>query len=157
MSGGRGDLAEYFLDTSAFVKRYHPEAGTNTVLALFNAPQNRLYISRLSIVETRSAFAMKVRTKEIPESTAMALWSQLLFDLATGVFEVLPVMDHHYQAAEQLIGNYGFRYRLRTLDALQLSIALDRNRQVALDAFVLADMGLSEVVAAEQMPVLMAL
>ena len=73
-----------FLDTSAFVKRYHPEAGTDKVLALFNDPQNHIRISRLTLVETRSAFAVKVRTGHIREQTASALWTQLvLFEVAS--------------------------------------------------------------------------
>lgn len=31
-------MANYFLDTSAFVKRYHRETGTDKLLALFNNP-----------------------------------------------------------------------------------------------------------------------
>ena len=110
-------MANFFLDTSAFVKRYHPESGTDRVLAL-NQPQNRIQISRLTLVEVRSAFAVKVRTGEIDQLTAAALWIQLLSDVAAGVFEVLPITDTHYQLAEQLLGQYAFQSRLRTLDAL---------------------------------------
>ena len=113
-------MADYFLDTSAFVKRYHPEAGTDKVLALSNDPQNHIRISRLTLVETRSAFAVKVRTGHTREGTASALWIQLLADLASGIFEVLPITNPHCALAEELIGRYRFRYRLRTLDALQV-------------------------------------
>ena len=106
-------MANYFLDTSAFVKRYHPETGTEQLLVLFNNPQNQILISRLTLVEARSAFAMKVRTGHIVEATASALWIQSLADLASGIFEVLPITGTHYLLTEEFIGRYGFRYRLR--------------------------------------------
>lgn len=45
-------MANYFLDTSAFVKRYHPEIGSDRVLALFDGPENHIYVSRLTLPET---------------------------------------------------------------------------------------------------------
>jgi predicted nucleic acid-binding protein len=107
------------------------------------------------LVEVRSAFAVKVRTGEIDQLTAAALWIQLLSDVAAGVFEVLPITDAHYQLAEQLLGQYAFQSRLRTLDALQLAVALERNEQAAIDGFVLADQALSEVATAEKLPAIL--
>jgi hypothetical protein len=128
-------LATFFLDTSPFVKQYHPEPGTDRVLPLFNQPQNRIQISRLTLVDVRSAFAVKVRTGEIDQLTAAVLWIQLLSDVAAGVFEVLPITDAHYQLAEQLLGQYAFQSRLRTLDALQLYVALSgTNKQPSMDS-----------------------
>jgi predicted nucleic acid-binding protein len=132
-------LANYFFDTSAFVKRYHPELGSDRVLALFDQPQNRIQISRLTLAEARSAFAVKVRTGSISAATGSALWVQLLSDLATGVFEVLPITDSHYKMAEHLLGQYAFQFRLRTLDALPLAVALEQNEYFALDGFVPAN------------------
>lgn len=146
-------MADYFLDTSAFVKRYHPETGSDRVLALFDRPENRIYVSRLTLPETRSAFALKVRTGHIAESAAAALWIQVLADLASGIFEAIPVLDLHYQLAEELLGRHGFRSRLRTLDALQLAVALDWSEHTPIDGFVLADQALSEVASAEKLPV----
>ena len=148
-------MANYFLDTSAFVKRYHLEAGTDRVLALFNQPANQIYVSRLTLVETRSSFALKVRSGQIAETAAAALWVQILADLASGTFEVLPILDSHYQLAEELIGRHGFRFRLRTLDALQLAVALDWSGRTPIDGFVLADHALSEVAVAEKLPVVL--
>jgi predicted nucleic acid-binding protein len=145
-------VADYFLDSSAFVKRYHPEAGTDKVLALSNDPQNRILISRLTLVETRSAFAVKVRTGHIREVTAVALWIQLLADLASGIFELLAITNAHYLLADELIGRYGFRYRLRTLDALQLAVVLSQSKYSAIDGFVLADQVLFEVASVEKLP-----
>lgn len=148
-------MANYFLDTSAFVKRYHPETSSDRVLDLFSRPENHIYVSRLTLPETRSAFALKVRTGHIAESAAAALWIQVLADLAAAAYEVLPVIDSHFQLAEGLIGRYGSRSRLRTLDALQLAVALDWNNHTPIDGLVLADQALSEVAAAEKLPVIL--
>jgi len=49
-------MTDYFMDTSALVKYYHPEDGTQAVTRLIEEPTSRHYISRLSLVETLSAF-----------------------------------------------------------------------------------------------------
>lgn len=58
--------AVYFFDTSALVKRYHREKGTDVVDAAFDRADTR-WISDLSVIEAYSAFARKVRTGEITE------------------------------------------------------------------------------------------
>lgn len=103
------------------------------------APKTGFYVSRLTLPETRSAFAMTVRNRHIAESAAAALWIQVLADLASGTFEVIPVLDPHYQLAEELLGRHGFRSRLRTLDALQLAVALEWSEHTPIDGLVLAD------------------
>ena len=148
-------MASYFLDTSAFVKRYHLEIGADRVAALFDRPENQIFISRLTLVETRSAFAVKVRTGSIDEATAAALWIQVLADIASESFEVLPILDVHYQLAETLIGRHAFRNPLRTLDALQLAVALSRSEQAVLDGFVVADQALSKIALAEKLAVVL--
>ena len=64
----------YFLDTSALVKRYHWEQGSEGVDALFAEPDRHLIISDLSIIELGSALTKKVREREItPEKYHRAL------------------------------------------------------------------------------------
>jgi uncharacterized protein len=60
-------MANYFIDTSALVKYYHAEDGTEEVTRLLEEPDARHYISRLSLVETVSAFAVKCRMRQIDE------------------------------------------------------------------------------------------
>jgi len=57
-------MARYFFDTSALVKHYHAEAGTDAVDRIINQPGVELLIARLTLVETISVFAIKVRTGE---------------------------------------------------------------------------------------------
>ena len=56
-------MTRYFLDTSALVKRYHPEAGTPAVLSLFNSAT--ISASSLALVECVSAFCGKVRSGQL--------------------------------------------------------------------------------------------
>ena len=44
---------------------------------------------------------------------------------------------------------YGGRIGLRTLDALQLAVALEMHRRTGLDAFLVVDLALAEVASAE--------
>ena len=53
-----------FFDTSALVKHYHAEAGTDAVDRLIGEPGAEILIARLTLVETISVFAIKVRTGE---------------------------------------------------------------------------------------------
>ncbi len=55
---------------------------------------------------------------------------------------------------EGLLGRYGLIRRLRTLDALQLAVALDLHRRGICDHFVCADQRLGEVAQQEGLSLL---
>ena len=146
-------MAAYFFDTSALAKLYHQEAGSERVEELVRTPNHRILISRLAVVEMHSVFALKVRFQAINADDATALRRRFLSDIRSGVFEVLALAQTHYERAEQLMVSYGFRYGLRTLDALQLSVvgALPRS---LLDHVVASDQALREVATLEQFSVI---
>jgi predicted nucleic acid-binding protein len=77
---------------------------------------------------------------------AAALRNHFLGDVAAGV---LPVVE----GAEHLLKQYGNIFRLRTLDALHLAVALDVHGRKSLDAVVAVDSVLCQVGAAEGLPV----
>jgi hypothetical protein len=147
-------LAGYFFDTSAFAKRYHPEVGTPAVMAIFAQPGRAIRISSLSLIETQSVFAAKVRSNAITRAMAGSLRARMLVDMAADEFEVFRLSSDHFDLAERMIGRHGFSSRLRTLDALQLAVALDLREQGLLDHFVVADRALGEVAMAEGLAVL---
>jgi predicted nucleic acid-binding protein len=74
-------MSGHFLDTSALVKRYHPEIGTPKVDLLWNAASTNLYISRLGVVEAVSVFAKKVRSGLISAADFNLLRRRLFADL----------------------------------------------------------------------------
>lgn len=51
-------MKTYFLDTSAFVKRYHHEAGTEVIDKIFGEVDKELFISDLSIIEFYSVLKL---------------------------------------------------------------------------------------------------
>lgn len=118
-------MQQYFFDSSALAKVYHPELGTGEVLRILSEQDRTIIISRLTLVEIQSVFAVKVRTGEISREDAEMLRQRLVAQVASGDYDIFTVTDSHFASAEQFIIKYGFEYRLRTLDALHLAIAAD--------------------------------
>ena len=146
-------MVAYFFDTSALAKLYHQEAGSDRVEELVRNPDRRILISRLAVVEMHSVFALKVRCQAIGADDATVLRRRFLSDIRSGVSQVLALTPSHYERAERLIASYGFRYRLRTLDALQLSVAGDLPEDL-LDHVVASDGALCEVATLERFSVI---
>jgi predicted DNA-binding antitoxin AbrB/MazE fold protein len=123
----RGDywVSQFFFDTSAFAKRYHLELGSDRIASIFQSPNSTFQISNLGVLEAQSAFAMKVRTGQITPAKAGAFQWRVLSDVAAGTVYVITLEPTHFTAAGLLVAKYGFGRRMRTLDAIQLAVALD--------------------------------
>ena len=130
---------QYLFDTSAAVKYYHVESGTEKAASIFAEPNRKIRISELGLLEIQSAFAIKVRSGVLNSRDANIQRIRLMHDIAAGEIEVHSLTQGQFTRAEQLITQYSFLYRLRTLDALQLTTALDLRNQGLLDQFVVAD------------------
>ena len=142
-------MHSFFFDTSAFTKFYHPEIGTDKVKAIFQSPGAVLQVSNLGILEVQSAFGMKVRTQQITPDDAVILRHRVLGDVAAEVVKLIHLESLHVSLAGTLVGKYGFTRRMRTLDALQLAVALDLQKHGQLDTFVVADRLLAEIAGLE--------
>lgn len=118
-------MADYFLDTSALVKRYHIERGTPNLDYIWNDAEARLFVSRLGIIETISAFAKKVRSGALLANHFYLLRRRFFADLSKGRPVILPLLPRHFQEADRLLRDHGLFHGLHTLDALQLAVALD--------------------------------
>ncbi|MGD1095891.1 MAG: type II toxin-antitoxin system VapC family toxin [Bryobacteraceae bacterium] len=147
-------MAQYFFDDSAFVKYYHTELGSQTVTTIFAEPNRLIRVSSLGVLETQSVFAMKVRAGELDRKAAGTQRAMMMLDIAAGSIAVHALRPDHLTAAERLIGRYGFLRPLKTLDALQLAIALELSHNGLLDAFIVADKRLSEVASVEGLTIL---
>jgi predicted nucleic acid-binding protein len=97
-------MPRYFLDSSALVKRYHQESGTNLVEDLFRDSENRLFISRLAIVEIHSCFARLVREQVLAETEFPQLIARLEADVAAGLVTVAALSTQRLQGASTLLG-----------------------------------------------------
>jgi hypothetical protein len=140
----------YFWDTSAIVKRYFAETGSQTVNRLFSIEQSRHFASQLMRAEVTSAIARRAERTH----TARRLLEGFTHDLAVQV-DLMGLDDDLVDAGVDLIG----RHRLRGCDALHLASALrvyaELNRDFAKDesaislAFVCADDDLNAAAVAE--------
>ena len=147
-------MAAYFFDSSALAKLYHPEVGTSEVDQIVQEPGSRLRVSRLSVVELPSVFAIKVRTQFISREDAGLFLRQFREDIVARKFEVFAVDEATFAEAERLLEQYAFDRWLRALDAIQIAVALGLNRDGLVDRFVAADKVLCEVAALEGFAVL---
>lgn len=136
----------YFLDTSAFAKLYHQEAGSEYVERLVELPESVVVVSRLALVEIESVIAIKVRTGQLDASARDGFRRRLRADISQGRIHPGPSIDErHYQDARHLLVRYGVKMALRTLDALQLAIALDLRQIGLISVMVVADRRLCRV------------
>jgi len=133
---------ELFVDTSALVKFYYPERGSEDVETLLLAAE-RVFVSRLSIVEMASALAKKHRSGMIGDKTETRIWNAFQSDLRSDRVASVPLDDGLVDHASSLVRELGAREGLRSLDALQLAAAMTRRRAL----FLSADRRLTKIAA----------
>ena len=139
-------MPAYFLDTSAFAKLYHKEAGSEYVVRLVEQSGSSAIVSRLAVLEIESVFATKFRTGELDAFGQEACRRSMRADLSQGRIQVgSRIEEHHYLNARKLLIEYGSKMALRTLDALQLAIALDLKKVGTISVMVVADQRLCEI------------
>jgi uncharacterized protein len=142
-------MTRYFVDTSALVKLYHTEPGSQAVAAIFAEPDASYCVSRLALVESVSAFSLKVRTAEIPLAQLSMARKSIWGDVKQRIVLVARIFVRHFGLAEDLLLRHGPAHRLRTLDAIQLAVALDLFGRQQIDALVSSDSVLCQVAALE--------
>jgi predicted nucleic acid-binding protein len=147
-------MADRFFDTSAAVKHYHAETGTAKVDALLGEAGARHFLSELAVVEFHSVMARLVRSGTIAVGTFQLARGRFLADIASGLWQVLPVPAADFHQAQQLLLKHGLTRRLRTLDAIQLATGLALHARVPLDTFVMADANLGSIATLEGLVVL---
>jgi predicted nucleic acid-binding protein len=140
-------MARYFLDSSALVKRYHREHGSDAVEQLFMDANHRCFISRLALVELHSCFARLVREKVISETDFAHLILRLDGDVSDGILNVVALSSQRLEGAARILRTYGLENSVRTLDAIHLATAEALNERTTLAAFVAADRKLLAVAA----------
>jgi predicted nucleic acid-binding protein len=145
-------LAFYYLESSALVKLYVRESGTEQVLALADrTAENRLAILALTQVELRSAVRRRERNGEIAPVVATHLLETFRRHLeARFVSQV--VSDFVLDVAATLVD----RHTLRAYDAVQLAgyVALRSSTGSEQPVFVCSDHALLSAATQEGIPVL---
>jgi predicted nucleic acid-binding protein len=146
-------MADHFFDTSASAKHYRAEVGTSKVDALLAPAGANHFLSSLGVVELHSVFARLVRTGQIAVADFHLARGRFLADIAAGLWQVVPVTTAHFHHAQQLLVLHGLGHSLRTLDAVQLAVAMGLNAAGPLDAFVCADAKLCQIAGVEGLTV----
>lgn len=129
-------MGVYYLDTSALVKLYVREAGTDHMTRLADAANgNTMAVLALSRVEFRSAIRQRERLGDVPRDTADALIARMEAHLQN-IYLVHPVTDSVLEEAVALLD----RHPLRAYDAVQLAGCISlRARSRERPAFVCSD------------------
>jgi predicted nucleic acid-binding protein len=142
-------LPGFFLDTSALAKLYHEEAGSEYVERIVSQPGSTGIVSRLSLIEMESVFAIKVRAGVLNENGRSIALRRLRADIARNRLIVGPAIEPgHYRSAAKLLRLHGVSRGLRTLDALQLATALNMLEASWISVMISADKRLCEVAEA---------
>jgi predicted nucleic acid-binding protein len=144
----------YFFDTSALAKAYRHEIGTPKVMALLAEPGSQHWISSLTVVEFQSVFAQKVRAGELTMAEYQLLRRKFGGEVRAKRLIVKGLLRRHQRAAEKLIATHAPTKRLRTLDALQLAMALELKLSRTIDKFVVADEHLAQIAILEGLSIL---
>ncbi len=105
------------------------------------------------MVELHSVFAKKVRIGELDQANFQKLTRRFRGDVAARRLRVIRLTAAHFQLAERLIRRIGLTKNLRTLDALQLAVAINLNEPIEPIEFVCADHGLCALAIAEGLSV----
>lgn len=141
----------HFLDTSALVKLYVRELGTDGLLHVARDPQNQLVILALSAIELRSAIRRRERAGDLVGDTAATILSTLDNHLKGRLISV-PLTDAILDTARDMID----RYPLRAYDAVQLAACISLRLAATFDRlmFVCSDKQLLEAARSERLQVL---
>jgi uncharacterized protein len=145
-------LALYYLETSALVKLYVREQGTDRLLRLIEAsPENRFALLSLSQVELRSAIRRRERNGDINTRVAGLILDRFQQHMEAKFLQQ-SVTDSVLDNAAEMID----RYALRAYDAVQMAgyLVLKTTLGKELSVFVCSDQLLLQVARSEQLPIL---
>jgi uncharacterized protein len=147
-------MAVYFVDSSALVKRYINETGSQWILNLCNPASNHdIVIAAIAGVEITAAITRRARGGSIDSEDAAALCHQFRVDLETE-YQVIDISDRIIAAAM----NLAQAQALRGYDAVQLAAACAVNslcigNSLPLVTLVSADNELNEAAIREGLKV----
>ncbi|OHD10379.1 MAG: hypothetical protein A2086_02280 [Spirochaetes bacterium GWD1_27_9] len=110
---------KYFFDTSAFVKFYRNEKGTELVTNIILDNNNQIWIMELAKLEFCSSLYRRYRNNEITFNDLSEIIE--LFENDIKNIQVEPFTNQIIIEAEILLKRFGKDFGLRTLDALHLA------------------------------------
>lgn len=144
-------MALYFLETSALVKLYVREPGTDHLLRLASGTENRFAVLRVSQIEIRSAIRRRERSGDMSASVAGMLLDRFQRHLEAR-FLIQALNDVVLDVASGLIDHHA----LRAYDAIQLAgyLVLKSGSGGDVPVFVCSDQQLLQAARSLQVPAL---
>jgi len=109
----------FYVDTSALVKRYHVEQGSDQVDRLFADPDAGLVTANIAVTELTSALDRKCQDGALTREGLIQILAVAAQDLLAE-FWLLELDRAHIRRSQSLI----LQHHLRTLDALHLAVIL---------------------------------
>ena len=113
-------MVTFYFDTSAIVKRYRKEVGSDILDKIFEFKEHGLAVSFWSLLEFTVAFSAKMRRKELSRDAFNAVISRFLKDVLD-TLAVTTVNDELIASATPL----AIKHNLPSADCLQLASALN--------------------------------
>lgn len=118
-------MAEFFFDSSAIVKRYVSEKGSNFVDSLTDTKSgNIILLARITRVEVAAALARRHKGKSITSKDLQTALAAFQHDLTNSYFTV-EITSALLSSAMTL----AVKYALRGYDAVQLAASLEANNE----------------------------
>lgn len=145
-------MSNYFLDTSALIKRYVPETGSNWIRAITRSgATNAIFIAQITQAEVVSGISRRMREGKMSGQVAHLI-RQLMDRHVKGQYEIIRLNQSIIAHAEDLLELYA----LRAYDAVQLASALENNANLIRAGLsdltvVSADQRLLTIAAAENL------
>lgn len=119
-------MDNYFFDSSALVKRYNSESGTNWVLQIYRPSSNNIiHIAQITLVEVIAALTRRAKVKSQSSGYKKSI-KRFERDIKDR-FSVFKINDAIISNAMKLAVKYG----LRGYDAVQLASALYAERELS--------------------------
>ncbi|MFC1849998.1 type II toxin-antitoxin system VapC family toxin [candidate division CSSED10-310 bacterium] len=112
-------MRHYYLDTSALVKIYRRETGSETMLKLYRS-EDKLSISELSKIEFLSTVYRKYRDHEITPETLEVVINKFEDNLEQR-YQILKLSSLIVDEAWSLLRQFAETYSLKTLDSIQFA------------------------------------
>jgi len=141
----------YFFDSSAIVKLYVPEVGSDKVKEFFKDVSTMNLLSILSWAEVPSAFFRK--TREIPSTITFKEAENCLIKFLSDFYNKfyrIDLYDWHFTEVIRLIKNYS----LKSADAIILSQAISLIKQGADLTIITSDKNIFEIALQEEIRII---
>ncbi len=129
-----------FFDSSALLKRYLDEKGSDGIKTLFDIT-DRIIVSVITHIECASSFQRLIQSKFIDKKEYLRLNTELNLDFP--FFEIVNLDEDVKHIALKIVE----KYPMKSLDTIQLASLLHASKEI--ESFVVCDQKLKKYAAKE--------